>query len=122
MHSCYITSFNSFYLSFFQGPATREVDTVKENLNPKRASVFTTKWVSNTAGIITLKGPASSVEAEITGGSTTSSQAQSKQEASTTSSKSYAFKNGRVSYGSTFNLSVMFMFAEEHFFSCIINC
>lgn len=83
--------------------------------------MFTAKWAAHTAGI-TLKKPASSVEAEITGGSTTSTQAQSKQEASTASSKSYAFKNGRVSYGSTFNLSVMFMFAEEHFFSCIINC
>lgn len=82
--------------------------------------MFATKQAAHTVGN-TLKKPASSVEAEITGGSTTSTQAQPKQETSTASSKSYAFKKGRVSYGCMFNPSAMLMFAEENFFSCIMN-
>lgn len=80
------------------GSTTKEVDTVKENSKPERASVFAAKRAAHTPAI-TLKKPASSVEAEITGGSTTSTQAHPKQEASTASSKSYAFKKGdRVKY------------------------
>lgn len=70
----------------------KEVDSVKEGSRPERASVFA-KRAAHTAALH-LKKPASSVEAEITGGSTLSSQAQPKQESSTASSKTYTFKKG----------------------------
>lgn len=79
------------------GSTVKEVDSVKEGSRPERASVFA-KRAAHTAALH-LKKPASSVEAEITGGSTLSSQAQPKQESSTASSKTYAFKKGdRVKY------------------------
>ncbi|KAL3517453.1 hypothetical protein ACH5RR_020042 [Cinchona calisaya] len=79
------------------GSIVKEVDPVKEGSRPERATVFT-KRAAHTAAIH-LKKPASSIEAEITGGSTLSSQAQPKQEASTASSKTYTFKKGdRVKY------------------------
>ncbi|KAK4441764.1 ATPase family AAA domain-containing protein 1 [Sesamum alatum] len=77
------------------GPMTKEVDSVKENPKPERASVFGKR----TSAALHLKKPASSVEADITGGSAISSQAQPKQEASTASSKGYTFRKGdRVKY------------------------
>ncbi|KAI3449499.1 hypothetical protein Pfo_006164 [Paulownia fortunei] len=77
------------------GPTTKEADSIKESSKPERASVFSKR----TAATLHLKKPASSVEADITGGSTISSQALPKQEASTASSKNYTFKKGdRVKY------------------------
>ncbi|XP_047981035.1 uncharacterized protein LOC125222455 [Salvia hispanica] len=74
------------------GPAIKEADSVKESTKLERAIVYSRRNLH-------LKKPASSVEADITGGSTMSSQAQPKQEASTASSKSYTFKKGdRVKY------------------------
>ncbi|XP_059625690.1 uncharacterized protein LOC132268846 [Cornus florida] len=79
------------------GSVQKECDPIKESSKPERASVFA-KRAAQTAAL-QLKKPASSVEADITGGSTISSQAQPKQEASTASSKSYTFKKGdRVKY------------------------
>ncbi|OWM77989.1 hypothetical protein CDL15_Pgr018558 [Punica granatum] len=78
------------------GPVTKDVDTVRESMKPER-SVFT-KRSSRTAAM-QHKKPTSSVEADITGGSTMSSQAQPKQETSTATSKNYKFKKGdRVRY------------------------
>ncbi|KZV33773.1 hypothetical protein F511_09444 [Dorcoceras hygrometricum] len=78
------------------GITSKEPDSVKETSKPERTSVFTKRAAAST---LQLKKPASSVEADITGGSTISSQAQPKQEASTASSKNYVFKNGdRVKY------------------------
>ncbi|KAG8389476.1 hypothetical protein BUALT_Bualt02G0233300 [Buddleja alternifolia] len=77
------------------GPITKEADSVKESSKPERASVY----AKRTAAVLHLKKPTSSVEADITGGSTISSQAQPKQEASTATSKNYTFKKGdRVKY------------------------
>ncbi|KAI3472910.1 hypothetical protein Pfo_030978 [Paulownia fortunei] len=77
------------------GPITKEVDSFKESSKPERASVF----AKRTAAALHLKKPASSVEADITGGSAITSQAQPKQEASTASSKNYTFRKGdRVKY------------------------
>ncbi|KAL0370597.1 UNVERIFIED_CONTAM: hypothetical protein Sangu_0377800 [Sesamum angustifolium] len=74
------------------------VDTVLlpgRNPKPERASVFGKR----TSAALHLRKPASSVEADITGGSAISTQAQPKQEASTASSKSYTFRKGdRVKY------------------------
>ncbi|KAL0389623.1 UNVERIFIED_CONTAM: ATPase family AAA domain-containing protein 1 [Sesamum calycinum] len=70
------------------GPSTKEVDSVRESSKPERASVF----AKRSAAALHLKKPPSSVEADITGGSNMSSQVQPKQEASTASSKNYAFK------------------------------
>lgn len=78
-------------LNFIQGPSTKELDPVKESSRPERASVFAKR---TQAAALHLKKPASSVEADITGGSFLSSQAQPKQEASTASSKNYTFKKG----------------------------
>ncbi|KAL3531455.1 hypothetical protein ACH5RR_010777 [Cinchona calisaya] len=79
------------------GSVVKEVDPVKEGSKPERASMFA-KRAAHTAALH-LKKPASSVEAEITGGSTINSQAQPKQEASTASSKTYFFRKGdRVKY------------------------
>ncbi|CAI9104921.1 OLC1v1003712C1 [Oldenlandia corymbosa var. corymbosa] len=76
---------------------SKEVDPVKEISKPAKVSVFA-KRAAQTAGL-QWKKPASSVEADITGGSTVSSQAQPKQEASTATSKTYTFKQGdRVKY------------------------
>lgn len=48
------------------------------------------------AAVLQHKRPTSSVEADITGGSTVSSQAVLRQEVSTATSKSYIFKAGMV--------------------------
>ncbi|XP_016464729.1 uncharacterized protein LOC107787644 isoform X1 [Nicotiana tabacum] len=80
------------------GSIAKDVDPVKESSKPGRASVFA-KRAAQAAALHLNKKPASSVEADITGGSTISSHAQPKQEASTASSKNYTFKKGdRVKY------------------------
>ncbi|CAN4101181.1 unnamed protein product [Withania somnifera] len=80
------------------GSIAKDIDSVKESSKPDRASVFA-KRAAQVAALHLNKKPASSVEADITGGSTLSSHAQPKQEASTASSKNYTFKKGdRVKY------------------------
>lgn len=78
----------------FQGPVTKDFDVVKESLKPERASVFAKRSSRAAAVQHQHKKPTSSVEADITGGSTVSSQAQPKQETSTATSKNYKFKKG----------------------------
>ncbi|XP_031121843.1 uncharacterized protein LOC116024943 [Ipomoea triloba] len=79
------------------GGSAKELDPVKEVSKPERTSVFT-KRAAQAAVLRLNKKPASSVEADITGGSAISSHAQTKQEASTASSKN-TFKAGdRVKY------------------------
>lgn len=75
------------------GSIPKDIDYyVKESARPERSSVFAKR--AGQAALIHLRKPTSSVEANITGGSTISSQAQPKQEASTATSKSYTFKKG----------------------------
>ncbi|KAL7198933.1 hypothetical protein ACSBR2_021263 [Camellia fascicularis] len=74
------------------GSILKDFGFVKESIRPERASVFAKR--AGQAASIQLRKPASSVEANITGGSSISSQAQPKQEASTASSKTYNFKKG----------------------------
>ncbi|CAK9175309.1 unnamed protein product [Ilex paraguariensis] len=84
-------------LLFPGGSIPKELDPAKESSRPERASVFAKRAAQ--AAALHLKKPASSVEADITGGSTISSLVQPKQEASTASSKNYTFKKGdRVKY------------------------
>lgn len=63
---------------------------MKESSKPERASVF----AKRTTAAVHLKKPASSVEANITGGSAIASPAQPKPEASTATSKNYTFRKG----------------------------
>ncbi|CAN4093084.1 unnamed protein product [Withania somnifera] len=80
------------------GSTAKDVEPVKVSSKPERASVFA-KRAAQAAALHLNKKPASSVEADITGGSILSSHAQPKQEASTASSKTYTFKKGdRVKY------------------------
>ncbi|KAL8232797.1 hypothetical protein R6Q57_002575 [Mikania cordata] len=83
------------------GSASKETETsVKESGRLERASVFAKR--APQSGVMHLKKPTSSVEADIIGGSTTGSHVQPKQEASTASSKTYTFKKGdRVKYVGT---------------------
>ncbi|PSS14671.1 Spastin like [Actinidia chinensis var. chinensis] len=74
------------------GSIPKDIDSVKESSRPERASVFAKR--AGQAALIQLRKPASSVEANITGGSTISSQAHPKPESSTASSKSHVFKKG----------------------------
>ncbi|OIT33850.1 hypothetical protein A4A49_13634 [Nicotiana attenuata] len=78
-----------------EGSIAKDVDPVKESSKPGRSSVFA-KRGAQAAALHLNKKPASSVEADITGGSTISSHAQPKQEASTASSKNYTFRKGPV--------------------------
>ncbi|XP_058008640.1 uncharacterized protein LOC110632953 isoform X3 [Hevea brasiliensis] len=73
------------------GSTLKEADYVKESTRPERASVFAKRAVQ---AAFHHKKPTSSVEADITGGSTISSQGLPKPEPSTASSKSYTFKTG----------------------------
>ncbi|CAN4091439.1 unnamed protein product [Withania somnifera] len=85
-------------LSLPGGSIAKDVEPVKVSSKPDRASVFA-KRAAQAAALHLNKKPASSVEADITGGSILSSHAQPKQEASTASSKNYTFKKGdRVKY------------------------
>lgn len=81
------------FSNIMQGSIAKDIDSVKESSKPERASVFA-KRAAQVAALHLNKKPASSVEADITGGSTVSSHAQPKQEASTASSKNYTFKKG----------------------------
>ncbi|PWA80190.1 ATPase, AAA-type, core [Artemisia annua] len=87
------------------GSAAKEVDTtIKESTRPERASVFAKR--APQSGVLHSRKPASSVEADIVGGSSTCSHAhQPKQEASTATSKTYTFKKGIF----TFNLYTKFL-------------
>lgn len=69
----------------------KKMNSLKECSRPEKVSVFA-KRAGQAASMQIIK-PASSVEANITGGSTVSSQ-QLKQEVSTASSKNYTFKKG----------------------------
>ncbi|GLT42470.1 hypothetical protein SLA2020_164670 [Shorea laevis] len=71
---------------------TKEADPVKETSRSERASVYAKRAVQ--AAVLQHKKPTSSVEGEIRGGSTQSSQPLPKQEASTATSKNYTFKEG----------------------------
>uniref|UniRef100_A0A2P2MTR4 Uncharacterized protein LOC105642502 n=1 Tax=Rhizophora mucronata TaxID=61149 RepID=A0A2P2MTR4_RHIMU len=75
------------------GSTIKEADSVKESSRPERASAFTKR-----AGQLALhhKKPTSSVDADITGGSTINSQALPKQEISTATSKNHKFKAGTI--------------------------
>lgn len=90
-----------------QGPVTKDVDAVKESLKPERAPVFGKR--SSRAAAVQLKKPTSSVEADITGGSSVSSQAQPKQETSTATSKNYKFKKGNLFYLHFFKKKMLFL-------------
>ncbi|KAJ4847441.1 hypothetical protein Tsubulata_030684 [Turnera subulata] len=72
------------------GSAPKEAEPVREVSKSERAAVFAKRAMQ----ALQQKKPTSSVEADITGGSTISSQAVPKQETSTASSKTYAFKTG----------------------------
>lgn len=78
------------------GSTAKESESVKEASRPERASIFSKRTV------LQHKKPASSVEADITGGSTLCSHTMPKQEASTASSKSTTLKAGdRVKFVGT---------------------
>ena len=66
---------------------------MKEGTRPER--LLFAKRAMQAAGL-SHKKPASSVEADITGGSTISSQAQPKQETSTASSRGSTLKKGLI--------------------------
>ncbi|XP_051132188.1 uncharacterized protein LOC127252165 isoform X2 [Andrographis paniculata] len=68
----------------------KEAESLKDSSRIEKASIF----AKRTTTTLQIKKPASSVEADITGGSAISSQAQPKQEASTASSKNYTFRKG----------------------------
>ncbi|XAR61325.1 Adenosinetriphosphatase [Bertholletia excelsa] len=72
------------------GSIPKDFDSVKECSRSEKAVVFPKR--GGQASQVQHRKPASSVEADITGGSTLSSQAQPKQEVSTASSKNYSFK------------------------------
>ncbi|CAK9178021.1 unnamed protein product [Ilex paraguariensis] len=79
------------------GSTPTEFSPAKESSRPERASIFVKR--SAQTAVLHLKKRASSVEADIIGGSTISNRAQHKQEASTASSRKYTFKKGdRVKY------------------------
>nr|KYP74210.1 ATPase family AAA domain-containing protein 1 [Cajanus cajan] len=92
-------------LSLPGGASPKEVDSTKESSRTERPSVF----AKRNAQTATLhhKKPASSVDAEIIGGSTLSSQAMLKQEVSTASSKGTTLKEGdRVKFVGNFPSAV----------------
>ncbi|MBA0831961.1 hypothetical protein Goarm_016383 [Gossypium armourianum] len=82
------------------GSTLRETDAVKEPSRAERAYVYAKRAAQ--AAALQQKKPTSSVEADITGGSSLSSQALPKQEVSTATSKSFTFKKGdRVKFVGT---------------------
>ncbi|KAK2403640.1 AAA-type ATPase family protein [Trifolium repens] len=88
-------------LSLPGGTPSKEVDSAKESSKPERPSVLSKR--SSQTSILHHKKPTSSVDAEIVGGSTLSSQAMLKQEVSTASSKATALKKGdRVKFVGNF--------------------
>ncbi|KAK7344436.1 hypothetical protein VNO77_14034 [Canavalia gladiata] len=103
-------------LSLPGGTPLKEVDSAKESSRPERPSVF----AKRSAQTVTLqhKKPASSVDAEIIGGSTLSSQAVLKQEVSTASSKGSTLKTGdRVKFVGNFPSAVSSLpnYPSSHF-------
>ncbi|XVF21951.1 hypothetical protein REPUB_Repub12eG0133400 [Reevesia pubescens] len=74
------------------GSTSKEADVVKETSRAERASVYAKRAAQ--AAALQQKRPTSSVEADITGGSSLSSQVLPKQEVSTATSKNYTFKKG----------------------------
>ncbi|KAH1227256.1 ATPase family AAA domain-containing protein 1 [Glycine max] len=93
-------------LSLPGGAPSKEVDSAKESSRPEKPSSVFTKRSSQTA-TLQHKKPASSVDAEIVGGSTISSQAMLKQEVSTASSKGTTLKEGdRVKFVGNFPSAV----------------
>ncbi|KAL4351801.1 hypothetical protein GQ457_06G029940 [Hibiscus cannabinus] len=74
------------------GSTSKEADPVKEPSRAERAYVYAKRAAQ--AAALQHKRPTSSVEADITGGSSLSSQALPKQEVSTATSKNYTFKKG----------------------------
>ncbi|RXH84347.1 hypothetical protein DVH24_027246 [Malus domestica] len=85
---------DSLLLPGVEAPPPKDSDSVKEVPRLERVSTFT-KRAAHAAGF-KHKKPTSSVEAEITGGSTVSSQALPKQETSTASSRVNTFKQGMI--------------------------
>ncbi|XP_068337807.1 uncharacterized protein [Pyrus communis] len=83
---------DSLLLPGVEAPPPKDSDSVKEVPRLERVSTFA-KRAAHAAGF-KHKKPTSSVEAEITGGSTVSSQALPKQETSTASSRVNTFKQG----------------------------
>ncbi|KAJ0250133.1 hypothetical protein HA466_0143250 [Hirschfeldia incana] len=80
------------------GSPAKEAESSKEGSRRERLSMLAKRAVQ-AAQALQHKKPTSSVDADITGGSTLSSQALPKQEVSTATSKSYTFKAGdRVKY------------------------
>ncbi|XLR01386.1 hypothetical protein S83_067584 [Arachis hypogaea] len=92
-------------LSLPGGTPSKEVDSTKESSKPERPSVLAKR--STHAASLKHSKPASSVDAEIVGGSTISSQAMLKQEVSTASSKGTTIKTGdRVKFVGNFPSAV----------------
>ncbi|TKY52533.1 ATPase family AAA domain-containing protein 1 [Spatholobus suberectus] len=92
-------------LSLPGGSPSKEVDSAKESSRPEKPSVFAKRNAQIAA--LLHKKPASSVDAEIIGGSTLSSQAVLKQEVSTASSKGATLKKGdRVKFIGSFPSAV----------------
>uniref|UniRef100_A0A1J3J799 ATPase family AAA domain-containing protein 1 n=1 Tax=Noccaea caerulescens TaxID=107243 RepID=A0A1J3J799_NOCCA len=75
------------------GSPARESESSKEGSRRERLSMLAKRAVQ-AAQVLQHKKPTSSVDADMTGGSTLSSQALPKQEVSTATSKSYTFKSG----------------------------
>ncbi|GAU39557.1 hypothetical protein TSUD_38100 [Trifolium subterraneum] len=91
----------------FQRTPLKEVDSTNESLRPERPSVFTKRSTPAATIHIKSKKPASSVDAQIIGGSASSSQFILKQEVSTASSKGGTLKTGdRVRYVGDFPSAV----------------
>ncbi|KAG4186963.1 hypothetical protein ERO13_A08G101080v2 [Gossypium hirsutum] len=74
------------------GSTSKDVDAVKETSRAEKVTVFAKRAAHPAA--LQQKRPTSSVEADITGGSSLGSQALPKQEVSTATSKNYTFKKG----------------------------
>ncbi|XP_038972217.1 uncharacterized protein LOC103715088 [Phoenix dactylifera] len=76
------------------GPSSKDSESLKEGGRVEKASFF-----SKRGALLDLRRPTSSVEADMMGTSMLNSRSLPKQEASTTSSKKYTFKEGdRVRY------------------------
>ena len=82
---------------WLQGSPAREAESSKEGSRRERLSMLAKRAVQ-AAQALQHKKPTSSVDADITGGSTLGSQALPKQEVSTATSKSYTFKTGMMGF------------------------
>ncbi|KAI6695752.1 hypothetical protein NL676_023462 [Syzygium grande] len=84
----------------------KDVDSLKEYVKSEKASIYAKRTGQSSA--VHHRKPTSSVEADITGGSIVGSRAQTKQEVSTATSKTYKFKKGdRVRYVGSAGLSAL---------------